>query len=56
VAWAMDSYEGVLWYGKSFASTAELDGIAFKLLVLISFGVAMFGASVVLYRRRFMRA
>lgn len=56
VAWAMDSYEGVLWYGKSFAATAELDGIGGKLIVLIGFGVAMFAASVVMYRKRFLRA
>ncbi|QDV06028.1 Inner membrane transport permease YbhR [Planctomycetes bacterium Poly30] len=56
VAWAMDAYEGVLWYGKSFASTADLDGIGLKLVVLMGYGVVLFGVSVLLYRRRFMRA
>lgn len=54
VAWAMDAYEGVLWYGKSFFATSELDGIAGKLGVLFAFGAVMFFASLVLYRRRYV--
>ncbi len=56
VAWAMDAYEGVLWYGKSFTSTADLDGIMNQLWVLFAFGVAMFVAAVALYRRGLARA
>ena len=56
VAWAMDAYEGVLWYGKSFVATPELDGIAGKLGVLFAFGAVMFAVSVILYRRRYARA
>ena len=56
VAWAMDAYEGVLWYGKSFVATPELDGIIGKLGVLLAFGAVMFAASVMLYRRRYARA
>lgn len=53
VAWAMDAYEGVLWYGKGFVGTAERDGMALELGVLAAFGVALFAVSAVLYRRRY---
>jgi ABC-type Na+ efflux pump permease subunit len=56
VAWAMDAYEGVLWYGKSFVTTSELDGISGKLGVLLAFGAVMFAVSVLLYRRRYAKA
>lgn len=53
VAWAMDAYHGVLWYGKGIFATAERDGVLPQLLVLAVFGVAMLAASSSLYRKRF---
>lgn len=53
VAWAMDAYHGVLWYGKGVFAGPERGGIAVSLLVLLGAGVLMLAASARLYRSRF---
>lgn len=53
VAWAMDAFHGILWYGKGVLATPELGGVAVPLLVLLGAGVAMYSASLLLYQRRF---
>ncbi len=52
VAWAMQAYEGALWYGKGFFATAERGGILPSLLVLFGIGAVLMVASSVLYRKR----
>jgi len=53
VAWAMDAYHGVLWYGKGVLAGPERGGIAVSLLVLLGAGALMLAVSARLYRSRF---
>ncbi len=53
VAWAMDAFHGILWYGKGILSTPERGGVLVPLLVLLAFGVVMYGLSLAFYRKRF---
>lgn len=53
VAWAMDAYHGVLWYGKGVFAGPDRGGIAVSLLVLLGAGAVMLALSARLYRSRF---
>ena len=56
VAWAMDAFHGILWYGKGVLSTPELGGVMVPLVVLGSGGAVMLAAAFALYQRRFESA
>lgn len=53
VAWAMDAYHGILWYGKGLVASPERSGVIVQLGVLLGFGAVMLAASTALYRSRF---
>ena len=53
VAWAMDAYHGVLWYGKGLLPTDERSGIWLQLLVMAVVGTLLLALSFRIYRRRF---
>jgi ABC-2 type transport system permease protein len=53
VAWAMDAFHGILWYGKGVLSTPDLGGVMVPLLVLGSGGAVMLAVSFRLYQRSF---
>lgn len=53
VAWAMDAFHGILWYGKGVFSTPDLGGVLVPLLVLGSGGAVMLAVSFRLYQRSF---
>ena len=53
VAWAMDAFHGILWYGKGVLSTPDLGGVMVPLVVLGSGGAVMLAVAFALYQRRF---
>ncbi len=53
VAWAMDAFHGILWYGKGVLSTPDLGGVMVPLLVLGSGGAVMLAVAFRLYQRSF---
>ena len=56
VAWAMDAYHGVLWYGKGLLATPELGGVLPSIGLMFGVGVVLAAVSFRAYRRRFARA
>lgn len=52
VAWAIQAYEGALWYGKDILPSAERGGIGGALLVLVAIGVVFTVLASAFYRRR----
>ena len=56
VAWAMDAFHGVLWYGKGVLDTPELSGVYPSLLVLAAGATVMLTVAFRLYQRRFESA
>ncbi|MEM6674962.1 MAG: ABC transporter permease [Planctomycetota bacterium] len=53
VAWAMDAYHGILWYGKGILATPDRGGVLVPLLVLMAVGVVLFAISARLYSSRY---
>ncbi len=53
VAWAMDAFHGILWYGKGVLSTPDLGGVMVPLLVLGGGGAVMLAVAFRLYQRSF---
>lgn len=53
VAWAMDAYHGVLWYGKGILPTAERSGIWPQLLTMAAVALVLLALAFRQYRRRF---
>lgn len=53
VAWAMDAYHGVLWYGKGLLPTEELGSVAPQLAAMIVGGAVLLALAFSGYRRRF---
>ncbi len=53
VAWAMDAFHGILWYGKGVVSTPDLGGVMVPLVVLGGGGAVMLAVAFALYQRRF---
>jgi ABC-2 type transport system permease protein len=53
VAWAMDAFHGILWYGKGVFSTPDLGGVMVPLLVLWSGGAVVLAVAFRLYQRSF---
>lgn len=53
VAWAMDAYHGVLWYGKGVMPTPDRSGIWVQLALMLVFGSLLLALSARLYRRRY---
>ena len=53
VAWAMDAFHGILWYGKGVLGTPELGGVMVPLLILGSGGAVMLAVAFRLYQRSF---
>jgi ABC-type multidrug transport system permease subunit len=53
VAWAMDAYHGVLWYGKGLLGTSEVGGLWPQLLVMAVVGSGLLGLTAYLYPRRY---
>jgi ABC-type multidrug transport system permease subunit len=56
VAWAMDAYHGVLWYGKGLLATPELSSVMPYVGLMIGVGLALACVSFRAYRTRFARA
>lgn len=55
VAWAMDAYHGVLWYGDGVLSAGEgREGVLRHCAVLLGFAAALGAAAARLYRTRFL--
>ena len=54
VAWAMDAYHGILWYGKGLLPRAELDGVGVSVLGMAAAALLLAGVSLRGYRRHFL--
>lgn len=54
VAWAMDAYHGVLWFGDGLLAGEERPGVLKNVLVLLAYAAVLGGISVKLYRVRFL--
>ncbi len=53
VAWAMDAYHGVLWYGKGVLPTDERSGIWLQLTLMLAVGTLLLALAARFYRRRY---
>ncbi len=53
VAWAMDAFHRILWFGSGFTDTAEHPGIAVPLAVLLLITAVLFFLAHRFYRARF---
>lgn len=53
VAWAMDAYHGVLWYGKGLISSGELAGVGSEVARMAAGAAALLALAFRGYRRRF---
>lgn len=53
VAWAMDAYHGILWWGVGWVGTGERSGILMPLAVLLGMGVVFLFVSTRFYRAHF---
>ena len=54
VAWAMDAYHGVFWYGKELLPTAQRSGIWPQLALMLAVGSVFLVLAFHLYRRRYV--
>jgi len=54
VAWAMDAYHGVLWYGKGLVAAGDLAGVGGLALRMLGLAALLAGVTLRAYRRRFV--